>query len=110
MERRRHHRFDLQQLVELSFGRERFVHAEGIDISRSGIRCQTSEELDVSSTVSIYFTLQEDEEDPETLNAEAVVKRCDALEEEFYDVGMEFSSLSPKAERLLDEYLTANGR
>lgn len=106
VERRRHQRFALQQLVELGFGRERFIHAEGINISESGIRCRTNEELDVSTTVTVYFTLEADEENPETLRAEAVVMRCEPLDEEVFDVGMEFSMLSPWTDKRLVAYFT----
>lgn len=105
MERRRHQRFSLQQLVELGFGRERFIHAEGVDISNSGIRCQTSEEMDIANTVSVYFTLDPDSENPETLAAEAVVKRCEPLEDGSFDVGMEFSMRSPWTDKRLRAYL-----
>ena len=106
MERRRHQRFALQQLVELGFGRERFLHADGLNISKSGIRCRTNEELEVSTTVTVYFTLDADEDDPETLRAEAVVMRCEPVDEEEFDVGMEFSMLSPWTDKRLVAYFT----
>lgn len=109
VERRRDQRFALQQLVELGFGRERYLHAEGINISESGIRCRTNEELDLSTTVTVYFTLDADEENPETLRAEAVVVRSDPLNEEEFDVGMEFSMLSPWTDRRLVAYFTDPG-
>lgn len=103
-ERRKHQRFALQQLIELGYGRERFIHAEGVNISESGIRCRTPEEIDVSTTVTIYFTLDADEENPETLSAEAVVMRCDPSEDGEFDVGMEFSMLSPWTDKRLVAY------
>lgn len=104
MERRRHQRFALQQLVELGFGRERYIHAEGLNISRSGILCRADEELDLSNTVTIYFTLDEDAEEPETLAAEGVVQRCDPRSDGSYDVGLEFSMLSPWTDKRLVEH------
>lgn len=109
MERRRHQRFALQQLVELGFGRERFIHAEGVDISKSGIRCQTSEEIEVSTTLSVYFTLDTESDNPDTLAAEAVVRRCDLLPDGSYDVGLEFSLPGSLADRRLEEFLENQG-
>ena len=109
MERRKHPRFELRQIVELGFGKERYIHAEAIDISRSGIRCRTEEEIEVSRTCSIYFVLQEGKENVPDLMAEVVVKRCDPVEEGGYDVGMEFSMLSPDTDRRLVAFVAEAG-
>ena len=105
MERRRDPRFEMSQMVELGFGRERFVHADGINISRSGIRCRTQEELDIGTTVTLDFAVDADTDLTETLSMDAIVKRCDPLEEESFDVGMEYVALSKTAERALNAYL-----
>lgn len=104
VERRKHRRFALQELIELGYDRERSIHGESLNISESGIRCRTSQEVDPSSTVTVYFTLEAEEDDPETLSAEAVVKRCDPIKGDGFDVGMEFSMLTPWTDRRLVAY------
>ena len=53
----------------------------------------------------VYLAMELDGDATEPLSAEAVVRRCDPLEEAGYDVGMEFSLLDSYAEKRLNGFL-----
>ncbi len=56
-ENRKHPRFEINQLVELDFARETFVHAEAGNLSEGGILCITDEECEVYTKVFLMMTL-----------------------------------------------------
>ena len=57
VESRKHPRFEINQLVELDFARETFVHASAANLSEGGILCVTDEECELYTKVFIMMTL-----------------------------------------------------
>jgi hypothetical protein len=72
-ERRRSPRFTINQLIEVDYGRELFLRAKAINISRSGLLCSTDPELDTSSRVFLSLTLP----DGDRINCEGLVVRAE---------------------------------
>ncbi len=55
-ERRKHPRFDLKQLVELRFDREKTMQVFSVNVSQAGLRCTSSDRCDLYSRV--FFLLE----------------------------------------------------
>ncbi len=70
-ERRRSPRFTIRQLIEIDYGKESYLRAEGINISRSGLLCTTEPEISPSSRV--FLSLDFPGNDP--INCEGFVVR-----------------------------------
>ena len=90
-EKRGHSRFKIQQMIELSFGKETFVQANGVDISEGGLFCQTSEPIDPQTELFIMIGLETDGED-QTIRCEGMVTRS-LQSNDGYDVGVSFMGM-----------------
>ncbi len=98
-------RYELHQFVQLRFGKETFIPAEGVNISTRGIGCHVSKPIELYS--KMYFMLQLDPEaqDPE-IRGEGIIIRCDSKEEGGFDVGMEFTDLPQYMVSKIEQFLT----
>ncbi len=56
-ENRKHPRFEINQMVELGYARENFVGATGINISKNGLLCETSERMEPHTVVFMMITI-----------------------------------------------------
>jgi hypothetical protein len=56
-EKRKHPRFEINQMVELTYARENFVGATGINISTNGLLCETNERMEPHTVVFMMITL-----------------------------------------------------
>ena len=102
-ERRHDQRFSIEQIVEVSFGRETFVRGSGINISRTGILCETDGYLEPSSQVSLQMTIQMDSQ-IHRFNCEGIVVRTDEIKGSFQS-GISFTDLEAQDARKLDAFL-----
>lgn len=102
--RRQAPRFSISQLVELSFGKERWVHATGTDISATGFRAIVSESIDTGASMFSMFRI-----DDETIQVEAIaihVSPIDAIEKT-YQVGFQFVDVDNATRELLNRYVAS---
>lgn len=90
-EKRKHPRIQIDQMIEISFGRETFMHGQGINISKSGILCRCEQPVDHNSTIFFMINIGSDEE-PKHVTCEGMVVRCDE-QDEGYDIGIAFSHI-----------------
>lgn len=104
LDRRRSDRFILHQVVEIGFGRESFVRSIGVDVSRTGIRCRTDQELEPASIAFLMFSFPTRDGRQHTVRVEAVVMRCVAVENALFDVGMQFTELTDADRVALAEF------
>jgi hypothetical protein len=107
-ERRRSPRFKIGQLIEVSFGREYFLQAAGINISEHGLLVETAEAPDPGSRVFIMLEVRHPhgprkaDGSPESIQLEGFVSRAEG-EDGGYLVGIEFGHiLDPETKRSLD--------
>jgi c-di-GMP-binding flagellar brake protein YcgR len=103
--RRQEQRFSISQLIELSFGKERWVHARGIDISRNGFRGKLSEEIDTGSSMYVLFRI-----DDTAVQVEAVAVHISPDEDGMYDAGFQFSSVDTTARAAIDTFIQSVAR
>lgn len=75
-ERRRAPRFAIQHLIELSFGRETFVRATGVNISSSGLLCNTDPPIEPYTRVFLSLKLPTEGRE-EIVNCEGIVVRSE---------------------------------
>lgn len=102
-ERRHEARFSINQMVELSFGRETFLHATGINISKTGLLCATDSYLEPYSQVSLMVTIPIEPE-PHRMSCEGIVVRSE-VEETQYLAGISFTSLDEEDAKVLASFL-----
>ena len=103
-ERRRSNRYKLSQLVELQFGRETFIPAVGADISSLGIGCISADPVDLYSRMFFMLQLNPEAQEPE-IRGEAIVVRCNPLEDGNYDLGLEFSEMTSSMVQKVENFL-----
>lgn len=100
-ERRRAPRFSLRHLIEVDFGKEKFVRATALNISSSGLLCKTSPAVELYSRVFLSLTLPGENGD-EIVNCEGIVVRSEPDGDEF-STGISFTSFEPEeAERFIE--------
>lgn len=102
-ERRHDQRFAIEQIVEVSFGRETFVRGTGINISRNGILCETDGYLEPSAQVSLQMTIEAGSK-IHRFNCEGVVVRTDEVNGTFQS-GISFSVIDEADARKLATFL-----
>lgn len=100
--RRKEDRFSISQLIEMGFGKERWVHARGIDISRNGFRGVLSEEIDSGSSMFVLFRIHE-----QSVKLEAVAVHVAKTEDGAFEAGFHFTSVDPDAQAAIDEYIAS---
>jgi hypothetical protein len=103
VEKRKHNRFKIYQMIQISIGREHYVACEGINISKSGMLVRTSTEVDGSARFYLLFEVP-----LESGNYEI---RCEGLAAhvhkvgEYWEVGISFLDLFEDDEKILEKYL-----
>ncbi len=103
VEKRKHSRFKIYQMIQISIGKEHYVSCEGINISKSGMLVKTNAEVDTSARFYLLFEVP-----LETGNYEI---RCEGLAahvhkvEDGWEVGVSFSDLFEDDEKILEQYI-----
>lgn len=101
-EQRRSPRFSIGQIVEVTFARERFLFAHGVNISEHGLLCEMKEPPELGARILLELEISKDsEEDPgevPALEIEGMIVRADELEDH-YHVGIEFLPLATETDR-----------
>lgn len=92
-ERRRASRFAIQQLIELGYGKEKFVQTTGVNISSSGVLCRTKPQIDLYTRVFLSLRLP-GEEGEEIINCEGIVVRS-TEEGDAHLTAISFTSFEP---------------
>jgi len=102
-ERRRDARFSVDQIVEVSFGKEAFVHGTGINLSKTGVLCKTDSYMEPYSQVSLLMTVPVGPEG-HRFTCEGVVVRTER-EGGDYLTGISFTSIDDEDSRKLQNFL-----
>jgi c-di-GMP-binding flagellar brake protein YcgR len=79
-------------MVETSFDREKFIPAEGLDISEGGLRCRSPEPVDPLSQIFLIVSIPK-EGGEHLIKAEATVVRVEK-KKNGYVYGICFNQLS----------------
>ena len=90
-ERRRSRRFDINQMIKLSLGKETFVGAMGVNISDLGLLCRTDAEVELHGSVFLIVTLKGKSESIE-ITCEGIIMHC-AKKKSVYEVGIQFTAM-----------------
>ncbi|WP_455381863.1 PilZ domain-containing protein [Salinispira pacifica] len=103
-ERRKSSRFSIKGTIEfLSRGGSQ-VKGSGVNLSRSGVLCNTDEEIDPDTRVSVQMDLQSPAGGAEKIECDGVVIRSDEGKGA-YDTGISFTSVPEGKSGRLDEFL-----
>ena len=104
-ERRKSRRFDINQMIKLSLGKETFVGALGVNISDLGLLCRTDSEVELHGRVFVVVTLKGKGGDIE-ISCEGIVMHCTTTTKpkSAYEVGVQFTSMKDEDRQNLHEF------
>jgi hypothetical protein len=96
-------RFQIHQMIRLSYGKEEYLQGEGLNLSEGGLLCRTEHPVEPYSKVFLMMAL------PETggtkqINCEGIVVRSEKGASG-YENGIAFSELKSEDRRALERYL-----
>lgn len=91
----------------MQFGKERWVHAQGVNISETGLRARLDEEISPGTSIFVQLEVESlRDADPTVIAAEAIAIHVKPIEgEETVEVGFEFSTLSSASRAALRAFL-----
>jgi len=98
-ERRKTPRFRIEQMVEVSFNREEFIAAEGIDLSLTGLQCETATELQTGDEMFLMLGLGK-----ESIGCEGIVMHVRKIASRFR-IGIEFTGMTEESTSTLKAFL-----
>lgn len=106
-DKRRAPRFSIDQMLEISQGREHAVRCRGVDLSEVGVLCHTDVELEPGTRVFVMLQLGGGGDDT-TVSCEGVVARCGKVGQGFV-AGIAFSDLDAASRRRLSGFVGRKG-
>ena len=102
-EKRRAPRFSIDQMLEISLGREHAVRCRGVDVSEVGVLCHTDVQLEPGTRVFVMLHLG-DGGDEAVVSCEGVVART-GVRGKGFEAGISFSDLDAASKRKLAAFL-----
>jgi len=102
-EKRKHPRFEINQLVELDLGRETFIHAAAANLSEGGLLCHTDEYCEPYTRVFLMMTLALTGGD-RIIKCEGVVVRSEK-EGRHWETGISITSMDSASRKIFDEFI-----
>lgn len=103
VENRKHPRFEINQLVELDFGRETFVHADAANLSEGGMLCKTDEQVDPYTKIFLMMTLTLRNRE-RIIKCEGVVVRSQKSGSQ-WDTGINITSMDAASRKIFNEFI-----
>ena len=102
-ERRKSARIRIDQMIELQFGQEQFIRAEGMDLSETGILCTCADPVDPQTRIYLMFRLPVLEDELE-IESDGIVVRSEKKRNQ-YAVAIQFTELSASSLAAIKSYL-----
>jgi hypothetical protein len=105
-DRHRAPRFEIDQMIELSYGREQFVRSRGVNLSATGLLCRTDEPLAAGVTLELMLSLKE--VPAVTIRCEGVVVRS-VKSGGGYETGIAFTEMGAESREALETFTRKHG-
>ncbi len=102
-EKRDHPRFKINQLVEIDYGHEKYINAQGLNLSRNGVLCKTEEECPLYGKVLMMMTLPYKKK-TRIINLEGVVNRS-VHKRGGWETGINITSMNRASKTVFDEVI-----
>jgi len=102
-QRRRFSRFKIDQMINLSFGKESYVQVAGVNISQGGLFCKSREYVEPYTKVYIMVGLRIDDENQE-IRCEGIVLRSVKQNDEF-SIGISFTDMGEEDRKKLNAFI-----
>lgn len=103
-ERRTERRFRLARMIAYDMGREQYLRAQGVDISRGGMAFISDEYVDPLLSVWLSFSIPEGEDGWRTIESEGYVANVTDLEDGCR-FGVSFTRMAPEDRTALDAFM-----
>ena len=102
-EKRKHSRFKIYQMIQMSIGEERYVSCEGVNISKSGMLVKTDSEIDSAARFYLLFEVPTEQGSHE-IRCEGLAAHVHKTDEGF-EVGVSFTDLFEDDQRVLEQFI-----
>lgn len=102
-EKRSHPRFQINELVEIDYGHEQYISAEGINLSKNGVLCKTQDECPLYSKIFMMMTLPYKKKS-RIIDFEGVVIRSKHTRGG-WETGINITSMKPASRAIFDEVM-----
>jgi len=103
VEKRKHKRFKIYQMIQMSIGKENYVSCEGINISKSGMLVKTNKEVDTSARFYFLFEVSTASGNHE-IRCEGLAAHMEEVDDG-YELGVAFTDLDEEDGKILDLYI-----
>ena len=97
-------RFKIEQAITIELTRERFIHAEGLNISDSGLFMVTDTEVEPMTSLYLMLTIPHGDSGNYQIICEGSIARVDRKGNEFH-LGVQFTSMEDEDKAELKSYL-----
>jgi c-di-GMP-binding flagellar brake protein YcgR len=104
-ERRRSPRYKIEQAIQISLGRENFMSAEALDISKQGISCLTNEQIEPYTRIFLVLSIKEGNQTRE-ITCEGMVLYTEK-KGHLYKLGLEFTEMKDEDRDALKDHLAS---
>lgn len=104
-ERREAHRYGIKQLIAYDMGREHYIRAQAVDISRSGIAFVSSECIEPLLSINIIFSISDRDGNSRTIESNGYIANVSETAEGCR-FGVTFSRMAPEDRAALERYLS----
>ena len=105
-DKREHQRFKIEQMIELSYGKETYLQATGVDISEGGLLCQSNKHIDPYTELFIMIGLQRGNQDHNIKCEGTVIRSVLDKEKDRYEVGVSFTGMESGDKELLKSFIS----
>ncbi|HNZ28285.1 MAG TPA: PilZ domain-containing protein [Spirochaetota bacterium] len=106
-DRRKHPRFEINQIVKISLLKETFFNAESVNISEGGILCKSRYEAEPLSQIFIMFDLFLKDK-TYSIKSDGVVVHCDRDSDGLFLIGIQFVDIDGEDRDKIREFLEEN--
>lgn len=103
-EKERAPRFRIEQAITLELTRERFIQAEGLNLSESGLLMVTDSDVEPMTNIYLMLTVSPVEDRNHQIICEGYIARVEKASDG-YHLGIHFSSMEDEDKLVLNEYL-----
>lgn len=103
-ERRKFPRFEIEQMIELSFGKESYLHAAGVDISETGLLCESSEYVEPLTRLYLMVGLSANDYEKQKITCEGIVLRSFEQDGRF-SIAVNFTTMQEEDRKKLNNYM-----
>jgi len=103
-ERRASPRFSVKQFIDISYGDEKYINVQALDLSQGGFACQASVPLEPLTPIYVLLELHRDSGQKETFEVDAYIAHS-RMENGKCIAGVCFTNRNPGLSEVIEEVI-----